>query len=752
MKIVSWNPSLSCSVQIDWDGWVFRLLWILGLAAAFSSAVPVVGENIRLTPEDSKSDIVAKAVAVRPTSRQIAWQRDEISAFIHFGMNTFTDREWGDGTEKPEQFNPSELDARQWVRAAKSAGISRMILTAKHHDGFCLWPSKFTEHSVRNSPWKNGKGDVVREFVEACRAEGMHYGIYISPWDRHEPTYGDSPKYNEYFLNQLREVLTTYPGIEEVWFDGACAEGPNGKVQVYDWRAYWLLIRELAPNAVITVRGPDVRWCGNEAGKTRQSEWSVIPMPGDGESWETSDKALSGFTQDIYGDDLGSRNVLWRRREESPALCWYPAQVNTSIRPGWFYHQSEDDRVRTLQDLLTVYYGSVGGNSQFLLNIPPDRRGLFHENDVARLKELGQVLNETFAQNLALGAKLSAEITGGQSVGDVADMLDNDAGTFWTTTDGPEEVVLSVELPDPVRVNCLMLQEHIASGQRVEAFDLEAQFDGEWKTIASSTVIGHKRLVRFDDAEFSKFRIRFNQFRVRPTVASLGLYLAPSILSPPEILRNSEGMVSIQTPAGTFARFTLDGSLPTEHSERYSAPISIPKGGVVTAQTWPMTATKNNSAVGEMVTRTEFGLAKAKWKVIECDSQDGSDGDPAKAIDDDPKSFWHTRYRDGIDPMPHHLAVDLGETVKITGFAYTPRQDQWDGGIILRARFEISQDGKEWILAVDDADFDNIVNSRQQQKIELPESHEARYFRMTALRTANDNDVASAAEVSVLTE
>ena len=362
-----------------------RLFNKLGLIVALSLGVSsAFSQNVRLSPQDSLDAVLAKAVDVRPTPRQIAWQRDEISAFIHFGMNTFTDREWGDGTENPKQFNPTELDARQWVRAAKSAGITRMILTAKHHDGFCLWPSKYTEHCVRNSPWKNGKGDVVGEFVDACRAEGMHYGIYISPWDRHEKTYGDSPKYNQYFLNQLREVLTNYPGIEEVWFDGACAEGPNGKRQEYDWRAYWKLIRELAPDAAITVRGPDVRWCGNEAGYTRKSEWSVIPMPGDDQSWESSDETLSGFTSDIYGDDLGSRDVLMRRRAESPILAWYPAQVNTSIRPGWFYHENEDDRVRSLDELLTVYYGSVGGNGQFLLNIPPDRRGLFHENDVAR--------------------------------------------------------------------------------------------------------------------------------------------------------------------------------------------------------------------------------------------------------------------------------------------------------------------------------------------------------------------------------
>ena len=379
----------------DGEEQVMSGIFKLGLALASSLAISsAMAQNIRLSPDDSLDTVLAKAADVRPTPQQIAWQRDEISAFVHFGMNTFTDREWGDGTEDPKQFNPTELDARQWVLAAKSAGITRMILTAKHHDGFCLWPSKYTEHCVRNSPWKNGEGDVVGEFVDACRAEGMHYGIYISPWDRHEKTYGDSPKYNQYFLNQLREVLTTYPGIEEVWFDGACAEGPNGKKQEYDWRAYWKLIRELAPNAAITVRGPDVRWCGNEAGRARKSEWSVMPMPGDDESWEISDKTLSGFTRDIYGDDLGSRDLLMRKRQDRPVLAWYPAQVNTSIRPGWFYHENEDARVRSLEDLLKIFYGSVGGNGQFLLNIPPDRRGLFHENDVARLQEFGDAAED----------------------------------------------------------------------------------------------------------------------------------------------------------------------------------------------------------------------------------------------------------------------------------------------------------------------------------------------------------------------
>jgi alpha-L-fucosidase len=731
---------------------LWRCKLLLLVVALRLSALSTYAQNVTLSPDDSLDRVIAKSVAVRPTQRQIDWQRDEISAFIHFGMNTFTDQEWGDGTEDPKQFNPTQLDARQWVRAAKAAGITRMILTAKHHDGFCLWPSQYTEHCVRNSPWKNGKGDVVGEFVDACRAEGMHYGIYISPWDRHEASYGDSPKYNQYFLNQLREVLTTCQGVDEVWFDGACAEGPNGKRQEYDWRAYWSLIRELAPDAAITVRGPDVRWCGNEAGNARKSEWSVIPMPGDAESWQSSDKTLAAYTQDIYGEDLGSREVLMRRRQDRPVLAWYPAQVNTSIRPGWFYHATEDDRVRTLDDLLKVYYGSVGGNGQFLLNIPPDRRGLFHENDVARLEQLGKYLKTTFASNLAKNARLHAEVVGGESVGDVTAVADGNLDTFWTTSDHPTEVVVTAEFAEPILANCLMLQEHIASGQRVEAFDVEGFYDGGWHSLASCTVIGHKRLVQFPESKISKLRIRFTQFRIRPTLAEIGLYLAPAMLLPPTFRRDLEGNVTIVSPAGTSARFTLDGTAPTSDSERYTKPIAMPLGGEIAARSYPLTPRTDLADVEGAVAQTRFGVAKAKWKIVDCDSEDAVEGEAERAIDDDVTTFWHSRYRDGVDPLPHHLTVDLGEEVAIRGFTYTPRQDQWDGGIVLRARFEVSQDGKNWDVAADDVNFDNIVNSRQQQVIDLPRNKTARFFRITALRTVNDNDLASAADISVLVD
>lgn len=334
------------------------------------------------------------SVSIVPSERQLAWQQTEFYAFVHFTVNTFTDREWGDGTEPESCFNPTRLDAMQWAESIRAAGMRGAILTCKHHDGFCLWPSRYTEHTVANSPWKDGKGDVVREFADACRKCGLKFGVYLSPWDRNSSLYGSGKAYDDYFVNQLEELLTGYGEIFSVWFDGACGEGPNGRKQVYDWERYYAVIRRLQPGACISVCGPDVRWCGNEAGHTRASEWSIVPgrMQDTEKIKENSQQEDSEeFRQRAIraeDEDLGSREAVRGEKE----LIWYPAEVNTSIRPGWFYHAAEDDQVKSLEELIHVYENSVGGNATFLLNIPPTPEGLFHERDVERLKELGDYI------------------------------------------------------------------------------------------------------------------------------------------------------------------------------------------------------------------------------------------------------------------------------------------------------------------------------------------------------------------------
>lgn len=470
------------------------------------------------------SEWIKRAAQVTPSDRQLALQEMEFYSFIHFTVNTYTDAEWGEGNEDPSIFNPVEFDANQWVEACLAAGMKGLILTCKHHDGFCLWPSKYTEHSVKNSPWKNGTGDIVKEVAEACQSAGIKFGVYLSPWDRHEQSYGDSPKYNEYFKNQLTELLTNYGDIFCVWFDGACGEGPNGKRQVYDWDAYYTLIRELQPNAVISVCGPDIRWCGNEAGHCRESEWSVVPASlRENESIQEKSKQVDDgeFAKryDSTDDNLGSRDLIQHERE----LVWYPAEVNTSIRPGWFYHAAEDDKVKSLDALLKVYYNSVGGNATFLLNLPPDKRGLIHENDMQRLKELGEVIRNTFRTNLASSAAAKASETMDGS--DAVNMLDGNRDTFWSPEEGTEQVSVEIDLQSEQTFDHVVLQEYRYS-QRIERFELEYKDGDNWISFYKGTVVGYKRICHFDAVTSRFLRLNILESRWCPTISSFEVYMS----------------------------------------------------------------------------------------------------------------------------------------------------------------------------------------------------------------------------------
>lgn len=477
-------------------------------------------KDVTIGPSDTPEAIIQKAAAVTPSPRQAAWQEIEFAGFIHFGMNTFTNREWGDGKEDPKLFNPTDFDAGQWASTFKAAGMKMLILTAKHHDGFCLWPSRYTEHSVKNSPWRSGKGDVVREVADACKEYGLKLGIYLSPWDRHEPSYGDSPVYNEHFKSQLRELLTNYGDVADMWFDGACAEGPNGKRQVYDWPGYWAVIRELRPKATISIMGPDVRWCGNEAGTSRESEWSVVPL------FKPIEEAISDSAGgiDFQKKDLGSRQALAEAAKGGARLVWYPAQVDTSIRPGWFYHAAEDGLVKSLRRLEEIYYGAVGGNAMLLLNVPPDKRGLIHDNDVRRLKDFGNGLRATFAENLAQGAKPAATQTKTGGSYSAIGIIDTDKDSYWMTDDGVTAAEVTLDLGTAKAFSEAMLQEQIKVGQRIEEFSLDVWTGSEWQEIARATTVGYKRLLRFPEVRASKVRIRITKSRAAPTLANFGLF------------------------------------------------------------------------------------------------------------------------------------------------------------------------------------------------------------------------------------
>ena len=440
---------------------------------------------------EQKVDMAARLV---PTPQQLEWQQMELTAFLHFGINTFTGREWGDGKENPALFNPTDFDAEQWVRSLKEAGFKMAILTAKHHDGFCLWPTKTTGHSVAASPWKDGKGDVVRELRDACNKYGIKFGVYLSPWDRNASCYGDSPKYNEFFIEQLTELLTNYGEVHEVWFDGANGEGPNGKKQEYDWTAILSTIRRLQPRAVTAIMGDDVRWVGNERGLGRETEWSATVLtPGTYARCEEQNKALG---VKATSKDLGGRDMLVNAKE----LFWYPSEVDVSIRPGWFYHQQEDNQVKSLKHLTDIYFKSVGYNSVLLLNIPPDQRGRISDADVNRLKEFADYRKEIFADN---------RVKGGLKA--------------WTARPGDTRVY---QLKPKSEINVVMLREDISKGQRMEAFTVEALTADGWKEIAKGTTVGYKRLIRIPAVEARQLRVKVDACRLAANISEVAAYYA----------------------------------------------------------------------------------------------------------------------------------------------------------------------------------------------------------------------------------
>jgi alpha-L-fucosidase len=474
--------------------------------------------SVTILPTDREPDIIRKAAHVVPSPRQLRWQELELTAFFHFGINTFTNREWGDGKEDLSLFNPTKLDARQWVRVAKEAGIRQVILTAKHHDGFCLWPSKYTDHTIAHTPYKDGHGDIVKEVSAACKEYGMGFGVYLSPWDRNSPVYGDSARYNELFLNWLTELLTNYGKVDEVWFDGANGEGPNGRKQVYAFETWYHLIRKLQPQAVIAIMGPDVRWVGTESGQGRLTEWSVLPVNA------VTQASIAGNSQkdetfaplgDLMKDDLGSRAKL----KEAKGLIWYPAETDVSIRPGWFYHPAEDEKVMTPSRLMEIYFSSVGRNSVLLMNIPPNKEGLISDADVHALRAWRKNWEATFSHNLAKGAVIASSNGEG-----MRNMLDANDATCWTTKGGDTTAVIDFKLNGLRTFDVLSLQENIKVGQRVEQWILEYRDGSVWKLAAEGTTIGYKRLVRFAPVTTGEVRLRILSSRLNPTIAEFGIY------------------------------------------------------------------------------------------------------------------------------------------------------------------------------------------------------------------------------------
>lgn len=513
-----------------------RTIYTLGLSllmvgCASQSKHEFYEKHVEFPAEATIEQKIDMASRLVPTAQQLEWQQMEFTAFLHFGMNTFTGNEWGHGTDSPALFNPSELDCEQWVKALKDGGFKMALITAKHHDGFCLWQTETTEYSVKNSPWKDGKGDVVRELRDACEKYGMKFGVYLSPWDRNAPSYGDSPAYNKFFIAQLTELLTNYGEVHEVWFDGACAEGPNGKKQEYDWTAILAKIRELQPKAVTAIMGDDVRWVGNEGGLGRETEWSATVIPPGSYTHKKAAKEALGLEE--MSKDLGSRELVAKAQE----VYWYPSEVDVSIRPGWFYHAEQDGQVRSLANLVNIYYRSVGCNSVLLLNIPPDRRGLIHEIDVQRIKELSEYINKTFATNYV-----------------------EKGNQEWAAQIGESK---EYDVKSGAMVNTFLIQEDITKGQRVEDFLVEVYSNGAWQYATEGTTIGYKRLLRFSDCQPEKVRVTIRGSRATANISNVGLYYAEPLQDKNARVRLSDVNTAEWKAVGADAAQAFDGNTAT---------------------------------------------------------------------------------------------------------------------------------------------------------------------------------------------
>ncbi|UCE43387.1 MAG: alpha-L-fucosidase [Candidatus Aminicenantes bacterium] len=451
---------------------------------------------------------IPKPYGAIPSERQLIWHDMKYHAFIHFGPNTFTDMEWGHGDESPDVFNPTALDCQQWAKVIKEAGMKGVIITAKHHDGFCLWPSEYSAHTVRESRWRDGKGDVLKDLSDACREYGIKFGIYISPWDRNHPTYF-TDEYNNVFKKMLEEVLTNYGEVYYVFFDGAFSVGPDGKRQEYDWAGFTEVVRKYQPNAVIfSDGGPDIRWIGNERGYAAETNWCTVKKGA------------------FYPGISGVNDQLQTGHEDGE--LWIPSEVNTSIRPGWFYHKQEDDRVKSLNRLIDNWYHSVGMNGNFLLNLPPDTRGLIHENDIKRLLELKKYLDEAFALNLAEEASAKATNSRGKAFS-ATKAIDGDPETYWAAEDDISSVSLELDLGKPIEVNAVLIQEYIKLGQRVKSFAIEAFFDDNFTEVATGATIGNRRIVKFNPLTTQKLRINITA-KACPLISYIGVYRVQDLL------------------------------------------------------------------------------------------------------------------------------------------------------------------------------------------------------------------------------
>jgi len=660
-----------------------------------------------------------------PSQNQLRWQQMEYYGFIHFSLNTYTNQSWGYGNEDIKLFNPTALDCRQWVRTCKEAGMKGVILVAKHHCGFCLWPSKYTEYSVKNAPWKNGQGDVVREMADACKEYGLKLGLYLSPWDRNRADYG-KPEYITYFRNQLTELLTNYGPIFEIWFDGA--NGGSGyygganetrtidRKTYYDWQNTYALVRKLQPNIVIWNDNgdrADLRWVGTEGGSVGETNWSLLNATGD-----------VPYDMLHFGVENGN--------------AWVPAEVNTSIRPEWFYHPAEDQKVKTVPQLMETYYNSIGHNGSLLLNFPVMPNGLINDKDFAAATGFAKAVKDAFAENLAANKPATASnVRGGGKRFDAANATDNDPETYWATDDSVPKASLEISLGKPVRFNRFVASEYIKLGQRVKGFAVDALVDGKWEELSAGTTIGYKRILRFPTVTASKARLRITAAKGCLLIAGTGVYYAPQILTAPSIIRNQAGKVIITpTDNESVIYYSVDGSKPGTSSAKYSEPFEAQGKPYIRAVAYDPSSQQTSPVAEE-----HFDISRKGWRIVGID-----DAKVSAILDGNPATAWHQKMQGAT---PTDLVIDLGKTETLAGFRYLPDQSAWNPGIIAAYELYISADGKQW-EQVSKGEFANINNNPLWQTITFT-NVSAKYIKLRAIKNTDNTNEVGYADIDVVT-
>ncbi len=709
------------------------------------------GNTLAISANDTKENIISKAAQTVPTSNQYEALKNEFIAFIHFGPNTFTRMEWGNGKEDPKIFDLKELHTDQWCESIKSAGMKMVIITVKHHDGFVLWQSRYTKHGIMSANYKNGQGDILKDLSASCKKYGLKLGIYLSPADLYqienpEGLYGNLSKYtkrtiprtipgrpfknkatfeveaddyNEYFMNQLFELLTEYGPVDEVWFDGAHPKTKGG--QQYNYQAWKKLIAALAPKAVIFGKG-DIRWCGNESGRTRATEWNVIPYQEDPE-------LLNNFP-DLTADIIGDRDRLYQAK----FLHYQQAETNTSIREGWFYRDDTHQKVRSADDVFDIYERSVGGNSTFLLNIPPNREGKFSAADADVLSEVGRRINETYGKNIFVNASGPKQVLDASSSTSI--LLNNN------------DIIIST--PSNATINRLILQEAITTnGERVEQHAVDAWVDGEWKEIASATNIGYKRILRFPEVTSNKFRIRVLQSRFVPAISNISAHYYRT--RPPQVQfsRDLNGLIKISPfeqefnwkPHGEHAAqnlnkdvdifYTTDGNEPGDKSQKYTQPFEMGTGEVKALSVYQ----KDKGAVNSQ----KFGMLKKNWKLLEVGSETSNHG-AVKAFDEMAKTYWQSK-----EGGANHISINLGEEANLQGFAYTP-QTQNANGMMQSGTFQISMDGKTW-RDFESFEFGNLINDPTRRIHYFKSPAKTRFIRIEPKQIASNGTTVAIAEL-----